>query len=305
MMKYTQSQNDEKTRATKLKTYLIDEVLIYKNLIPFNNEAEDLGTNLTTLDTLFEGKVIETGGITEQKAADKLSIAMTGVILCGATKAYATKIGDKDLMAKMSYSMSDIEDMKDSEILGFVKKIVKIITPLLDDIVYKTYGITAIQLGAYSTLATHFNGQIGLVGTIVNSGTVANDNIDTTIKLIHGNIDMMELLLPTFQLLHPNFVAGFHLNAKTVDLGVHHGGFQGKITLETTGADLEGIKVEIIGTSKADTSDLLGDYSIIKVKPCTAIIQISGPKVVTQKITHTFHKGVIDTLDFKMESLKE
>ena len=192
--------------------------------------------------------------------------------------------------------------MKDTEILGFVNKIVKIITPLLEDVVFKTYGITAVLLGAYSTLATTFNGQIGLVSTIVNSGTVANDNIDATIKLIHGNIGMMGLLLPTFQLLNPNFVTGFNLNAKVVDLGVHHGGVTGNITLESTGEALVDIKVEILDTLKTDTSDLLGNYSIIKIKPCTAIIQVSGRNVVTQKVTHTFHKGRIDTLNFKMVS---
>lgn len=294
----TQAQNNEKTRFSHLIVYFGENDVVIKTIIPFNNEVTSFKSNYYKLDTLSEGKIIETGGTTEQKTEDKLSIAIASSLYCGTTKAYAIKIGNKDLEAQMSYSKSDIIEMKDAEVLGFVNNLMKTITPLLEDVVFKTYGITTLLLGALGTLATKFNGEIGLASNVVNSGTVADDNIDEVIKLMHDNIDMMELLVPNFQLLNPDFVAGFHLNAKTVDLGVHHGGVTGNVTLEKTGAALSDIKVEIVGTLKNDTTDVLGDYAIIKVKSCKVIVQASGPNVVTQQKVHTFHRGRIDPLDF-------
>jgi len=304
-MSITQKQSDEKVRFSKFGTYLIEEVLIYKQLVPFNNEAEDFGFNKLKFDELVEGKIIDTSGETEEKTANKLSIAEFCAMYCGTTKAYAIKIGNLDLAAQMSYGKSDVLKMKDTEVLGFVNKLVKTITPLLTDIVFITYGITALKLGALGTLATKFNGEIGHSGLVVHGGTVANDNLNDLIKLMQGNIDMMGLLLPSFQLLHPDFVAGFYLNSRTVELGVRHGGITGNVTLESTGAALADIKVEIVGTLKNVLTDVLGEFAIIKVSPCKAIVQASGAGVKTQQKVHIFHKGRIEELDFVMEAIKE
>lgn len=304
-MALTQKQSDEKARFAKLGIFLIDEVLIYKSLLPFKNEADDFETNYLKFDDLAEGKIIDTSGETEEKTANKLSIAESCALYCGTTRAFAKKIGNLDLAAQMWYSKSDILDMKDTEVLGFVNNLVKTITPLLADIVFKTYGITALQLSDLGTLATTFNGEIGHAGMVIHGATVSNRNLNDVIKLLQGNIEMMSLLLPNFQKLQPDFVAGFNLNSKTIDLGVHHGGVMGKITLETTGAALSDIKVEIVGTLKNDISDVLGEYAIIKVSPCTAIVQASGDGVVMQQKVHTFHRGKIEQLDFVMVAIKE
>jgi len=300
-MALTQKQSDEKARFAKFGKFLTDEVLIYKKLVPFKNEADDFATNYLKFDGLAEGKIIDTSGETEEKTANKLSIAEFCALYCGTTKAFAKKIGNLDLAAQMSYSKSDVLDMKDTEILGFVNNLVKTITPLLDDVVFKTYGITVVQLSDLGTLATNFNKVIGHAGLVIHGATVANSNLNKVIKLLQGSIEMMSLLLPNFQLLYPDFVAGFNLNSKTIDLGVHHGGVKGNITLEISGEALNGIKVEIVGTLKNDTTDVLGDYAIIKVYSGTANIQASGDGVKTQQKVHTFHRGRIETLDFIMK----
>ena len=41
--------------------------------------------------------------------------------------------------------------MKDTEALGIVNIVVKTITPLMDDVVFKLYGITALQLSDLGT----------------------------------------------------------------------------------------------------------------------------------------------------------
>ncbi len=302
-MSITQKQSDEKVRFTKFGTYLKDELLVYKLLLPFKNEAEEYETNYLKFDDIAEGKIINTSGETEEKLDNKEAIAKFCALYCGTTRAYALKIDNKDLAAQMFYSKSDIMKMKDGEVLGFVNKVVKIITPLLTDIVFMTYGITALKLGALGTLAINFNKEIGHSGLVVHGGTVANDNLNDLIKLMQGNIDMMDLLLPNFQESHPDFVAGFHLNSKTIDLGVRHGGVTGNITLETTGEALADIKVEIVGTEKNDITDVMGDYGIIKVSPCKAMVQASGAGVKTQQKVHTFHKGRIEGLDFVMEAI--
>ena len=302
-MALTQKQSDEKARFAKFGKFLIDEVLIYKKLVPFKNEADDFATNYLKFDELAEGKVIDTSGETEEKTANKLSIAEFCALYCGTTKAYAKKIGNLDLAAQMSYSKSDILEMKDGEVLGIVNKVVKIITTLLDDVVFKTYGITALQLSDLGALAIKFNGEIGHAGLVIHGATVANSNLNDVIKLLQGGIEMMSLLLPNFLLLYPDFVEGFNLNSKTIDLGVHHGGVTGNITLEKTGEALADIKVEIVGTLKNDTTDLLGNYAIIKVNSSTVMIQASGDGVVTQQKVHTFHRGRIETLDFIMVSI--
>ena len=67
------------------------------------------------------------------------------------------------------------------------------------------------MLSDLGTLATNFNKEIGHSGLVFHGAMGANDNLNDLIKLIQGNIDMMDLLLPNFQVSHPDFVAGFHL----------------------------------------------------------------------------------------------
>ena len=298
----TQAQSNEEARFNKMGIFLglTSSATIIATYPPFLTQSSAFIIDLAYLNSLTPGKNADASGVTDGKTEDKLAIAVSLSQVCQKTKAYAIVTGNTMLKAQMQASKSSILKMKDSDIMGYVTTIVNLITPLLALPLFTPYGITAAYLATITTASVSYNGLIGQASVDESGNAIANDNIDTQIKKMQLEKDTMDLLLSGFLPTYPDFIAGFKLNSKTINIGVHHNGVKGLITDSITGVGVGDAVVEMVGTEKITIGDLLGNYSITIVPPKLYTITVTAIGYVTQSKVVKIIRGQIIELDFEM-----
>ena len=108
-----------------------------------------------------------------------------------------------------------------------------------------------------------------------------------------------------YKITNPDFVRGYHINAAVENLGTHHNGIEGVIVGPTPPDDVaatpkSGVTVKILGTNKVALSNVLGHYSIVKVKSGDYNVEVSktGYRTITQTVK--IKRGQIVDADFTL-----
>jgi hypothetical protein len=89
------------------------------------------------------------------------------------------------------------------------------------------------------------------------------------------------------------------LAKQIIRTGIHHTGIQGTVT--QNGQPQTHATISIIGTTKAATTNLNGQYNLIKVLAKTYIIQAQNQNGDTASITQKLKRGQVITLDFDLK----
>jgi hypothetical protein len=198
----------------------------------------------------------------------------------------------------MDFNASDIFRLKDADLLPFVSHARGLITPLLTNVDYIPYGVTASALEDIVTDAQKFNDLIGVANVDTSGNTVANKNINAAIKKLQGNVAQFDLLIGYMASANPDFATGFRINSAIDSTGVRHTGVEGLVTYN--GVPLAGAIVKLANTTKTVITDINGFYSLIKVMPGDYSVEVSanghGGKAVIQRIA----RGKITKLDFEL-----
>ena len=299
------NQSDEFRRFSRLDIFLLipANVTIIATFGPFADDVALYHTHFGILDGLIPNKGALSTGVTEGKTTLRDGIAKAMGLVCGKTKVFAMKTGNTVLEAAVSVTESDILRLKEADVLPFVINTNAAITPFLANVLYTPYGVTAAILATQFTNATSYNGMIGAAGVIITTDKIANKNINAAIKVLQTDLKTFDLLIDDFEVTYPNFVAGYHSNAKVQHVGIHHSGIEGTVTDKITGAVIFGATIRIIGLTKSSVTSLLGKYVISPVAPKDYQVQVSAPGYVTQTVVHHINSGVIGVLDFAMTEL--
>jgi hypothetical protein len=96
-----------------------------------------------------------------------------------------------------------------------------------------------------------------------------------------------------------NLVDELALAKQIIRTGIHHTGIQGTVT--QNGQPQINATISIIGTTKAATTNLNGEYNLIKVLAKTYIIQAQNENGDTASTTKKLKRGQILTLDFDLK----
>ena len=296
----TQIQSNEVAKFNKMGIYFSNQSAIVDTYEPFETEVTAFAADLVILNGFVPDKNATAVGTTDQKSLDKVKIATKLSQVCQKTKAYAIVTGNTTLQAQMNATKSDIIKMKETDIMGYVTTIVKLVTPLLTLALFIPYGITTASLGAITTLSISYNGLIGKASVDESGNAVANDKIDAQITKMQLEKETMDLLVSEFMTLNPDFVAGYLLNTKTINIGVHHTGVFGKITDKETEIGLGDAIVVLEGTKKIVLGNLLGEYTISTVPPKLYTVTANVLGYVPQSKVFKIQRGAILELDFEM-----
>jgi hypothetical protein len=89
------------------------------------------------------------------------------------------------------------------------------------------------------------------------------------------------------------------LAKQIIRTGIHHTGIQGTVT--QNGQPQTHATISIIGTTKAATTNLNGQYNLIKVLAKTYIIQAQNQNGDTASIKQKLKRGQVITLDFDLK----
>ena len=298
-------QSNEFRRFSQLDIFfgMPANVTIIGTFVPFQDEVTLYHTHFGILDGLIPNKGALSTGVTQGKTSIKEGIAKVMGLVCGKTKVFAMKTGNTVLEAAVNVTENEILHKKEADILSFVINTNAAITPFLANVLFTPYGITAATLATQLTNANSYNSLIGAAGVVITTDKIANKNINAAIKVLQTDLKTFDLLIDDFETTYPNFVEGYHSNAKVQHVGVHHSGIEGTVTDKVTGAVIFGATIRIIGLTKSGTTSLLGKYLISPVAPKDYQVQVSAPGYVTITVVQHVFSGVIGVLDFVMTAL--
>jgi hypothetical protein len=296
MNELNDAQAREYNRAKKLNKFLLDQNAVWTGYGPFKKRVIAFRANLTIFTDLVPVKEQSGVATTLTKTQLKLKIANETGDFLSKSLDYAIDNSNTTMEAQVHFSADDILHFKDSEILGFLTNLNTntFTSTLMADADFITYEVTATDIATALTDAGTFNELIGNATVINTDSSVAGSDIDAVITLIRTNIASMLRLIVHFNISNPAFIEAFDINSKKANIGVHHTGSEGQITIGGVSSE----KGTVAVGSKTVGPDILGHYSLIKVRPGNRRITATVPGLAPKSIIHHFISGQIDNIDF-------
>ncbi len=282
---------------------LPSSVVVINTFTPFKDEVVIYHSDFIKLDLLIPNKGALSTGVTTEKFVDKEKIAKEMGLICKKAKAFAIKTGDNILEVAVNVSVSEILRKKEADVLPFVINIIAAVNPFITNVLFIPYGITSVKLATQLANATTYNASIGVAGSIIKTSDIANKNINSAIKVLQTSLHTFDLLIDEFEVVNPDFVASYHLNAEAQHIGIHHSGVYGVVTDVATGEPIYGATIKILGAAKSATTDLLGKYEMSPVGTKIYQLEVTVPGYVSQIVIHHIFTGVIGVRNFAMVKL--
>jgi Carboxypeptidase regulatory-like domain len=295
----TQAQAREYNRFKKLGSFFVAETNVYSSFIPFATEVTNFTVNFQDFEALIPGKTETATGITTDKTTLKRKVATRLALVCRKTRSYALRFNQPELAAQTKTFDTKIFKMKDADILGYASSVVNLLMPLLPNVDYIPYGITATSLNDITELATSFNNLIGKARQSDSGNTTANTAIDRVIGMLHNNIIHFDLLIDQFEDSHPEFVQGYNINSSVDNVGIRHSGIEGTVR-NSSGEVIAHATIQLDGTHKKVVTNLQGIYRLDRVAPDDYVVNVSASGYTSQQVVHRISRGKMNELDFHL-----
>lgn len=295
----TQDQEQEVNRDKKVQDYLNLKQTVVDSYPPLLIKQGKLGTYLDELNQLIPGKIPTTKGITTTKSGQKKEVGTFYEGVCGVCRAYCLEKGDLALADNFKITKAKIVDLPDNDVLPLIEGLNKMITNnLIPEPDFADYAIDANTLTTGYDLAKDFNKSIGLAPAVDANKTSTSDAIEEKITQLKTTIDSIELLVRNFITSNKDFYNGFQAVNKIDDIGVHHTGIRGEV--ESANGQIKQATITCVQLNKTTTTDLLGHYELIKMKPGTYEFTCAHPDFTTQTRVIKVKRGRIIEVDWKL-----
>lgn len=293
--------NDEQThqynRFKTLGAFVVDNRPTLDTFAPAKEWADEYLLNLQGLEDVIGDKNTITTGITTEKDALKVKTAKTGARVCRLTYSWAKKYGNDSVAAKMNFVYDKIYKMKDGNIRGFVETISGVVTPLLTDATYTSYGITDGIIVDWNKDAVKFDGMIGKAKATDLNNTVGDEKIDKAIAKLIDNVHDMDDLVVHFEETDPEFVDAYHKASSLDDTGVRHNGMEGLVK-DAAGNPVAGAIVRLKGTHYEVKTDLYGAFRLSKVKAGDYVVEVVADGFEMLSEVHHIQRRKIEEVTF-------
>lgn len=205
-----------------------------------------------------------------------------------------------ELADNLNFTEPKIVALLDGDVKTTIAQINTLITDnLLPNPDFADYGITPAILTAGAAKAQEFTDSIGVVGAIDAGKSAAGTAVIAKIHDLMEDSDILELLMRNFITSDPDFYNGFLAANVVDDIGVHHTGIEG--TIETADdTPIKGALFTCVELGKSKTSDIVGHYAAIKMKPGTYTFTVTHPLYHSKSEVIKIKKAKIITKDWTM-----
>lgn len=296
------SLNAEQSRQLKRSTEV--ENLFSKNkdkitgLKPIQKQVNLLIGNNKKINEYMPARTENGKGTTTEKGDLKIVIAEEVDNICSFAKVYALDIENTQLFNTVNYTYSDVRNMRDPEVYGFVTTLVGIITPLLSVPEFMEYPVTVENLDTLTADATTYNESLGSARIIDSNNSDASQNIDILLKENAVIIRKLNSLMNYYKTSDSKFYKEYHDVAVIDYSNVHHSGIKGTIK-GSNGIPIFEVIVTGEGKNKQTKTDKLGRYELTKIRAGLRTFTFAAPGFEEQKITIQIIRGKI--LDLNIE----
>ena len=278
----------------------------YATRIPIQKQVNSLVGNIKKITDLIPGRSQNGKAATGDKKDLKGDIATEVEYICSSASVYALEIKDMKLYNAVNYTASDVTNMRDGDVNGFIVTLTGIITPLLSRPDFLEYDITAEDLQNLSTDAADYNDSLGDNKVINKSSSVASAAIDVLLSDNGVIIGKLNKLMIYFKTKDSAFYQEY-LKVSTLDKsGIRHTGIRGIAINGATEAPVKGVSIMYHGkTADKNKTTATGDkgtYELIKLVPGERTFTITVSGYDSQTITVNIIRGTILTLIITLNS---
>ncbi len=306
-------QNRNYDRCQRLHVFLDNNGQVYNTYVPFTKEKQNFTINFNLLKTYAPQKDVKGKGITKIQKALKMKIGNSVLSICAMATSYAQEYNNPALMAAMKCSKSGIAGYKDADMYGMVLNIVNTLQPFMSDAHFMEYDITNVMLSSLMNDATQFSNNLGTASFIDSGSSIANKNINEVINLLDGNVTQFDRLVYRFASSHPDFVAGYRINAALENPATRHTGIEGTVTVAGTDKPVADAVITLTLAEKknetvTDGSDRKketvsgsgGKYSIISMYGGTYQLVVTAPGFAPKTLEVRINRSKISKLDIAL-----
>ena len=274
---------------------------------PLKDEVVLHKSNIDAVNALLPEKMKNTVIITETKNVNRLAIENKYKPICDITLAFANKTENTGLAAAMKLGGTNIHSVADLNFKVTIENINTAITPVIADVEYVKFGITALMLSSGLTDATAFLASLGANRQAVESVSVATSALEklfVPLRKDKTNIDlMMQYFNPIGGIKPDEKFYNSITSALIINLLPHsHTILDGHIYYVdgTEKKVIKGAQIKNVTTGKLAVSDLLGYYNLTKFKCGVFEFEISAPGYKTIIVVVTIVMGKHVTMDFTL-----
>jgi hypothetical protein len=271
------------SRYQQLLGYLAANTSVYSSYIPFNREAQSFTTNFNLLKNFVPQKDVNGISTAYQQKELKNKITLQVVNICDMATAYAEQYNDEKLAAAVSYSKSEVLSFKDSELYELVSNIINVLQPMLTDVHFMEYDITEEMLEKVMADVITFSDNLDTTSIMESRYAVANQKIYEITQLLDKNVQQFDRLINKFAFTHPEFVAGYHINAAPESPISCHTGIAGTVTCEADGTPVSNTIVSVASKKKEVFTDGMGKFAIFNMYGCECEMTVAASGFASKK----------------------
>ncbi len=277
--------------------------------LPIKDGVANHKLHIKAINDILPDKTKNTVVITEEKNAARLLIENNYKTITNLTQDYADSIQNATLASIMKFGHSQISSVADINLNVAVSNINKAITPIITDIEYLKYGVTATMITDGQTDSDAFHTSLGTNRQATHSVSVASSELEQLFLPLRADKAGFERKMEYF-----NPIGGIKPDKKFYDsiieslilvkLPSSHTIFDGNCYFSEDENDIiAGVQIKNLTTGKLAITDLLGFFSMSKFKSGVFQFEISaaGYKTITVIIKIVLGKHL--TRNFILEKL--
>jgi hypothetical protein len=168
-------------------------ISVWKDNAAFKKFVDKFETLLKAIDAIIGPAEVQTSGITDDKELMKEDLIHTIMEISGPFSALAEDSGNMELMAKVAYTDSKLDEMTDPELVVAGKSLAA--TAKIHATELATAGITAVEIDALDTLSDGYSNITAGSRTAVTGRSTSKAELEnlvrTTSRLLKKNLNRM------------------------------------------------------------------------------------------------------------------
>ena len=274
---------------------------------PLKEEVPLHKSHIDAINTLLPEKMRNTVIITEGKNEKRLSIEEKYKTICSITLAFAIKTGNTSLAAAMKLGARNISYVADLNFLVTIENINKAITPIIEDVDYIKFCITALMLSSGLADATTFSTSLGANRQATESVSVATAAVEKLFIPLRQDKTVIDLMMEYYNPkggIKPDekFYTSITSSLIVNHLAHVHTIFDGHVFMDDADKTvIKGAQIKNKTTGKLAVSDLVGYFNLTKFRGGLFEFEVSAVGYQTITVVVTLVVGKHLTMDFTLK----
>lgn len=215
-------QDENKLVTMKaLLTYLKQNKSIWKNSEPMTAAVTELEELIGLIETVRKSTDVDQSGLVIEKQTIRANVVNKTFELISQMYAMASKTKNQVLLAKISFSKSDLDGQRDGELASTCRTVLDLARENLEGLV--TYDVTAPGLETLDSLIGKYEESLPTPRLSVTERKANNEKMKGLFRSSKDVLnDQIKRLMTRYQEPNPDFYAGYINASKVVDYGIRH-----------------------------------------------------------------------------------